>query len=75
MSTRYRSFTEPADAARQIRNLSAATVILDVEPLIAYWNTSQEALDDGVTAILAELAADPGKLRHVVFATNSARAS
>jgi predicted HAD superfamily phosphohydrolase YqeG len=42
-----------------------------VEPLIAFWDTEQQALGDGVTAILDRLG--PGQLRHVVFATNSAR--
>jgi predicted HAD superfamily phosphohydrolase YqeG len=73
VSTPYRSFTEPAQAVRQIRDLSPKTVILDVEPLIACWDTNQEVLDDGLTAILDQLAADPGQLRQIVFATNSAR--
>jgi hypothetical protein len=73
VSTPYRSFTEPAQAARQIKDLSAATAILDVEPLIAHWDTSQAVLDDGLTAILNQLAAAPGPLRQIVFATNSAR--
>jgi hypothetical protein len=69
MSAPYRSFADAADAARHIRDLSTETVVVDVEPLIAFWDTGQEVLDDGVAAILDQLTADPGPLRHVVFAT------
>lgn len=73
MTVPYQSFADPAQVARIIRDLAARTVILDVEPLIAFWDTDQQDLGDGVTTILDRLGADPGELRHVVFATNSAR--
>jgi predicted HAD superfamily phosphohydrolase YqeG len=73
MTVPCRSFTDPAEVTRIIRDLAARTVILDVEPLIAFWDTDQQALGDGVTAILDRLGADPGQMRYVVFATNSAR--
>jgi predicted HAD superfamily phosphohydrolase YqeG len=73
MSVPYRTFTDPADATRHIRALPARTVVFDVEPLIAFWDTDQHVLHDGVTAILDQLATDPAQLQHVVFATNSAR--
>jgi predicted HAD superfamily phosphohydrolase YqeG len=43
-----------------------------VEPLVAWWNSGQQALDDGVAAVLARMAEVPGA-RAVMFATNSAR--
>ena len=53
-------------------SLSARTMIFDVEPLIAYWDTGQELLDQGIALVLGEVAAVPG-LQVVCFSTNSAR--
>lgn len=50
--------------------LGAATLIIDVEPLVAYWDTGRDALDRGLARVLAEVA--PGA-RVVCFTTNSAR--
>jgi predicted HAD superfamily phosphohydrolase YqeG len=47
-------------------------MIIDIEPLVAWWDTSQEALDRGIERIATELAEIPG-LRVAVFATNSVR--
>jgi predicted HAD superfamily phosphohydrolase YqeG len=61
-----------ADGLRLVRELSAKTVVLDVEPLVAYWDSSQQSLDQGITQVLSEIA----EIRSVVavcFATNSAR--
>jgi len=52
--------------------LSAKTLILDVEPLVAYWDNGQDALDRGVAEILAKAAAVPG-VAVVCFSTNSLR--
>jgi hypothetical protein len=73
MTAPYRGFTDRSEMLDLIRDLSAVTVVFDVEPLIAYWDTDQQTLAAGVTAILDQLAAEPGKVRHVVFATNSTR--
>jgi predicted HAD superfamily phosphohydrolase YqeG len=43
-----------------------------VEPLVAWWDSGQQALDDGIAAVLARMAEVP-EARAVVFATNSAR--
>ena len=61
-----------ADGLRLVRELSAKTVVLDVEPLVAYWDSSQRSLDQGIAQVLSEIA----EIRSVVavcFATNSAR--
>ena len=47
-------------------------MIFDVEPLVAWWGSGQQALDRGIAAILAELA-EVRELRVLVFATNSDR--
>lgn len=57
---------------RVVAKLAAATVVFDVEPLIAHWDTGQEALDQGVKRVLAEVAPLPAVLV-LCFATNSSR--
>ena len=52
--------------------LSAKTLVFDIEPLVAYWDNGQEALDVGVARILTEAATVPG-VEVVCFSTNSIR--
>jgi len=52
--------------------LSVKTIILDVEPLVAPWHSSQESLGRGIANVLDEVRVIPA-VRAVVFATNSAR--
>ena len=52
--------------------LSAKTLVFDVEPLVAYWDNGQDALDRGVAEILAKAAVVPG-VTVVCFSTNSLR--
>lgn len=47
-------------------------MIFDVEPLVAWWDSSRETLDRGIAAVVAELGGLPD-VRVVVFATNSDR--
>jgi predicted HAD superfamily phosphohydrolase YqeG len=68
----YEQLTELDGVLARARELSLRTLIFDVEPLVAWWDTSQESLDQGVAAIVAELAQLPA-VRVLVFATNSAR--
>jgi predicted HAD superfamily phosphohydrolase YqeG len=60
------------DATRRAGELAARTVVVDVEPLVAYWNGTQEALDEGITRVLGEIAKVP-TVEVVCFSTNSAR--
>ena len=60
------------DVVRQAGELSAQTLVFDVEPLVAYWDGGQDALDQGVARVLSEVAAVP-TVRVVCFATNSLR--
>lgn len=72
MRTVFEHATGLGDAARRAGELSARTVIFDVEPLVAYWNGTQEALDEGITLVLGEMAALP-TVEVVCFSTNSLR--
>ena len=56
----------------RVEELSARTVVFDVEPLVAYWDSGQEALDQGV-ARLALRAGQLPEVQLVCFATNSMR--
>jgi hypothetical protein len=55
-----------------VGKLSARTVVFDVEPLVAYWDSGQDALDRGVAMVLGQVGAVPG-VQVVCFATNSLR--
>jgi predicted HAD superfamily phosphohydrolase YqeG len=60
------------DAARLTGELSAKTVIFDIEPLVAYWNGTQKDLDDGLARVLSKIAKLP-TVEVVCFSTNSVR--
>ncbi len=64
--------TDMGDVVRQAGELSAQTMIFDVEPLVAYWDGGQEVLDQGISRVLSEVAVLP-TVRVVCFATNSQR--
>ena len=68
----YERFAEAPDLLRRARQLSSRTIIVDVEPLVAYWDTGQEALDAGIAQILGEIGAD-SHVSVVCFATNADR--
>ena len=72
MPASYEQFTELRDVLARARELSVRTMIFDVEPLVAWWDSGQEALDRGVAGVVSELGELPD-VRVVVFATNSAR--
>jgi predicted HAD superfamily phosphohydrolase YqeG len=57
---------------RKAGELGAKTLVLDVEPLVAYWDNGQNALEAGVAEVTAKAAAVPG-VAVVCFATNSLR--
>jgi predicted HAD superfamily phosphohydrolase YqeG len=68
----YEHFDAEQELPRLLEPLSASTLIIDIEPLVAYWNGGQEALDRGLTRVLSQLTAVKG-VQVVCFATNSAR--
>jgi predicted HAD superfamily phosphohydrolase YqeG len=68
----YANVTGPADLLTEARKLAVATIIVDVEPLVAFWNSDQRTLDQGIARVLGEIRT-VASVRAVVFATNSAR--
>jgi hypothetical protein len=68
----YVRVTELGDLFAEARQRSVQTMIFDVEPLVAPWHSSQEALDRGIARILGDVRTVPS-VRVVVFSTNSAR--
>ncbi|MGH3171735.1 MAG: hypothetical protein ACRDN0_38480 [Trebonia sp.] len=68
----YEPHAELDDIVDRAGTLSVRTMIVDVEPLVSWWDDSQESLDRGVAIIVGKVSAMP-TLRVLVFATNSAR--
>lgn len=73
MPASYQRLTELGDVLARASEMSARTLIFDVEPLVAWWDSGQESLDRGIAAIVGQLGAAVPTARVVVFATNSAR--
>ncbi len=72
MRTALDRATDLGQAVRRAGELSARTLVFDVEPLVAYWDGGQEALDQGVARVLSEVSVLPA-LQVLCFATNSSR--
>ncbi len=49
---RLAGLDEVLDRARE---LSARTLIFDIEPLVAYWDSGQAALDRGVAQVVSQV--------------------
>jgi predicted HAD superfamily phosphohydrolase YqeG len=60
------------DIAHYASRLSARTLVFDIEPFVARWDSGQATLDDGIARVLDHVATIPGLLV-VCFATNSSR--
>lgn len=73
MAVPYRSCRDASAVPGILAELEPRAAIIDIEPLVALWNTDQAALDAGVAAFLETVARHPGRLRQIVFATNSTR--
>ena len=72
MTTAYERLSDADEVLRRVADIAPKTVIFDVEPLVAFWDTDQASLDDGIGSTLAGLQDAPG-IEVVVFATNSVR--
>jgi predicted HAD superfamily phosphohydrolase YqeG len=68
----YEPLPDRVSLLRRAAGLAAKTIIIDVEPLIAWWDTSQKSLDQGIAAVLDQIRAMPEVLV-ICFATNSGR--
>ena len=72
MRTVVEHATGLGDAVSLAGELSVRTVIVDVEPLVAYWDGTQESLDEGIARVLGEIVKLP-TVEVVCFSTNSLR--
>jgi len=68
----YVRVTQPADLFAEARRLAVRTLVIDVEPLVAPWDSGSDALDRGIARILDEVRTVPS-VRAVTFSTNSDR--
>jgi len=68
----YQRLTDPDAIIHRLCELAPRTVVVDVEPLIAVWDSGQSSLSRGVAHFLEQVATAPG-LAAVCFATNSRR--
>jgi predicted HAD superfamily phosphohydrolase YqeG len=60
------------EALRVASHVGARSVIFDVEPLVASWDSGQRALDDGVARVARKATRISG-IMTVCFATNASR--
>jgi predicted HAD superfamily phosphohydrolase YqeG len=72
VGTSYDRLANLEDISGYASRLSARTLVIDIEPFVAHWDSGQEELDDGVARVLDFVATIPGVLV-VCFATNSSR--
>ena len=72
MSGAYERVTSLAELFARVGELALATLIFDIEPLVAPWDSGQQGLDRGVAEILGQAETVPS-VTAVVFSTNSAR--
>ena len=63
MRPSYQRVAALGEVARRARELAARTMIFDIEPLIASWDSGQQSLDQGIALVLSEAAAVPGVLQ------------
>jgi len=69
---RYEHCTELDDVLDRAGKLSLRALIVDIEPLVSWWDNGQESLDAGVAMIVGKVSVLPS-VRALVFATNSVR--
>jgi hypothetical protein len=72
MRADYQQFSDQDELLSCVDSLSPKTVILDVEPFVALWNTGTSELSGGVERLANKLSAIPG-IEILGFVTNSRR--
>src|ERR1700684_4739838 len=72
MRVGYDRLAELDEVLHRARQLAVRTVIFDIEPLVAYWDSGQAALDQGVALIRGKIETMPS-VQVLCFATNSVR--
>lgn len=73
MRVPYRTCHDVAEMMQVLAEVSPRTAVIDVEPLVAEWNTDRRVLDAGIADLVERLTAEPGRIQSLVFATNSTR--
>jgi hypothetical protein len=68
----YERVTSLAELFARVGELALATLVFDIEPLVASWNGGQQGLDRGVAEVLGQAETVPS-VQAVVFSTNSSR--
>lgn len=72
MRADYQQFSDQDELLSCVAGLSPKTVIVDVEPLVAFWNSGLSELSGGVERLADKLSAIPG-IEFLGFVTNSRR--
>jgi hypothetical protein len=72
MRADYQQFSDQDELLSYLAGLSPKTVIFDVEPVVARWNTGTSELSGGVERLATKLSAIPG-IEFLGFVTNSRR--
>jgi predicted HAD superfamily phosphohydrolase YqeG len=72
MRADYQQFSDQDELLSCVAGLSPKTVVFDVEPLVALWNTGTSELSGGVERLANQLSAIPG-IEFLGFVTNSRR--
>lgn len=71
MKASYVRAATPGEVWTWLTALRARTLVFDVEPLVAFWDTDQGVFADGIAAVLAGVVGVGAD--SVLFATNSTR--
>jgi hypothetical protein len=72
MRADYQQISDRDELLSCVAGLSPKTVIFDIEPVVAVWNTGNTELSGGVQRVAKELSAVPG-IEFIGFVTNSRR--
>jgi predicted HAD superfamily phosphohydrolase YqeG len=72
VTAEYERVATPDEVVQRASELAARTIVVDVEPFVAWWDSGQELLDSGVARVISELGGLDG-VQVLCFATNSVR--
>lgn len=73
MRARYQRLADPDDLLSCLHEFAPRTVVFDVEPFVARWDSGHASLVEGVGTIIDHLSTDAANVQVVAFATNSRR--
>src|SRR5262245_32817632 len=73
MRVAYKRLTDASGIMSWLAGSGAVSIVVDVEPLVAFWDTDDQALVRGVCGFRGRVADQAPGVRVVCFATNSRR--